>query len=197
MSIVDNLIAARILALINMPFTRWRAYELGLIDDEGNTLKRATTSSERGAWSYLHRIIRKVKRLMDRVPGARIAASLYSLRESVNIDQYRLIEEGMVAGATVNALAGTTTGGTTREPGGFDNKKKRKKKDDPKKLDESSNGFNQLVKELEQLVKRRAMVSRRDLEVLVDRFSTVTRSSDVTERELVYAEELFNKLRNS
>lgn len=196
MSIVDNLIAARILALINMPFERWKAYELGLIDEDGNTIKRAVTSDERKGWSYLHRIIRRVKKLMDRVPGARIAASLYALRESVNVTQFNIIEEAMVAGATTNAFAGTTTGGTTREPGGFDKKKKRKKKDEAEKLEESSTAaFNQLVKELENLVKQRAMLSRVDLENLVDRFSVVTRASNLRERDIEYAESLFDKLR--
>lgn len=194
MSIVDNLIAARILALLNMSFTSWKAYELGIIDIEGTTIKRAVTSEERKAWSYLHRIIRRVKKMMDRVPGARIAASLYALRESVNADQYRVIEEAMVAGATTNAFAGTTTGGTTREPGGFD-KRRKKKKDEKGKLEESSAGFQQLVKELEQLVKGRAMLSRVDMERLVDRFGVVTRSSGLSERDIDYAEGLFNKLR--
>lgn len=87
--IVDNLIAYRILSMLVTPFTDTKAYKLGIIDDKGNNLKKTSTfktSEERDAYSYLHRLVFNMKKILGRLPGGdsklkNIIAALFLVKE--------------------------------------------------------------------------------------------------------------------
>ena len=87
--VVDNLIALRILYLLVTPFVKTKAYEYGIIDDKGNYLKKYSelkTSAERESFSYLHRLVFKLKMLLAKLPGGdnrlkSIVAALYLIKE--------------------------------------------------------------------------------------------------------------------
>lgn len=68
--LIDNLIALRILYLLVTPFNEMPAYKMGIIDDKGNVLKRVSSMSpaERSAYTYLHRLIFRLKRIIEKVP---------------------------------------------------------------------------------------------------------------------------------
>lgn len=88
--ILDNIIALRLIYLLVTPFDKTPAFKLGLIDAEGNTLKKAVTKDETAAMTYLHKIVFNIKRLIGKIPGgnSRIATltSAYLLtRESVEM----------------------------------------------------------------------------------------------------------------
>jgi hypothetical protein len=70
--LVDNLIAIRILTLLVKPFIQTDAYKLGIIDAKGmNLIKPSsfTTSEQRNAYTYLHRLVFNMKKLINRLPG--------------------------------------------------------------------------------------------------------------------------------
>lgn len=91
--IVDNLVAFRILYMLVTPFKETQAFKLGIIDEKGTALKRYSqlrTSQERDAFTYLHRLVFNVKRILSRLPGGdnrlkSVAAALWLVRESYDM----------------------------------------------------------------------------------------------------------------
>ena len=71
MRIFDNLLAVRILYLLVTPFEKTQAYKLGLISDQGEFLRRAKTPDEVNATSMLHRLVWRIKRFINMVPGGK------------------------------------------------------------------------------------------------------------------------------
>ena len=88
--IVDNLIAFKVLTMLVTSFVDTDAYKLGIIDADGKTLVKAsklTTSEEKDAFTYLHRLVFNVKKLINRLPGGdsklkNIVAALWLVKES-------------------------------------------------------------------------------------------------------------------
>lgn len=86
---VDNLISYRILYMLVTPFNKTKAYELGIIDEKGKILRKVselTTGAEKDAYSYLHRLVFSLKRLLGKLPGgnsriASLAAAYYLIKE--------------------------------------------------------------------------------------------------------------------
>jgi hypothetical protein len=83
MKITDNLISIRILHLLNLPFDKWKAYQEGIINKEGEILKDNTTSDN---WTMLHRLICRLKVLLAKVPGG-------STKIGTMIASYLLVKE--------------------------------------------------------------------------------------------------------
>lgn len=100
--VVDNLIAYRVLSMLVKPFNETDAYKLGIIDGEGNNLIKArdlTTSDQKAAYNYLHRLVFNLKRLLNKLPGGdskfkNLIAALFLIKESyaskTPINEYRL-----------------------------------------------------------------------------------------------------------
>lgn len=93
MRIIDNAIALRILWLLVTPFEKTKAYQLGLISAEGEFLKKAKTSEETNATSMLHRLVWRIKKFINLVPGGStklgsIVAAYALVRECVEKDKY-------------------------------------------------------------------------------------------------------------
>lgn len=68
---VDSVIALRILRLLTTPFDQTDAYRLGIIDEKGNELKKMRdlhTVEERDAYTLLHRLVYRLKRIIEKVP---------------------------------------------------------------------------------------------------------------------------------
>lgn len=87
--IVDLFLVYQFIKRLATPFKEWDAYELGIIDEDGNRLKKfreLKTVKERQAFGRFDLLILKLKRLLEKVPGgkARIAsyaAALYLIKE--------------------------------------------------------------------------------------------------------------------
>lgn len=68
---VDSIIAYRILYLLVTPFDQTPAYKLGIIDAKGKELKKMSqlnTVDERDAYTLLHRLVYRIKRIIEKVP---------------------------------------------------------------------------------------------------------------------------------
>jgi len=68
---VDSIIAYRILRMLVTPFEETDAYRLGIIDKYGKELKKMNqlnTVDERDAYSILHRMIFRLKKIINKVP---------------------------------------------------------------------------------------------------------------------------------
>lgn len=95
-SIVDTLYTYKFLKLLSTKWTDTKAYELGIIDENGEPLKDSDeleTQDERNAYSMFNRLVFKLKRMMEKIPGgksatARYAAAIYLIREEAEITGY-------------------------------------------------------------------------------------------------------------
>lgn len=88
--LVDNLIAFRILSMLVTPFEETQAYKLGIIDGKGNPQKKLKdmTWTEKDQYSMLHRMVFRIKRIMEKVPGlgsklGTLATAYFLVRECV------------------------------------------------------------------------------------------------------------------
>lgn len=116
-AIIDNLAAMRVLYMLVTPFVDTAAYKLGIIDAKGTNLRKSKdlkTSAERDAYSYLHRLVFNLKKILTKLPGgasqlASIVAAMFLIKEYVATgdrsmalleDRYmrvlKLVEDGVV-----------------------------------------------------------------------------------------------------
>ena len=91
---IDSIIAYRILNLLVTPFVDTDAYKLGIIDEKGKELKKMgqlNTVDERNAYTILHRLVFRLKRIIEKIPIenkrlASFAAALSLIKECVEIN---------------------------------------------------------------------------------------------------------------
>lgn len=77
------------------PFDQTPAYDLGIIDKKGNELKKMSSLNsvaEKDAYSILHRMIFRIKRIIEKVPVenkklASFAAALTLVKENYHINK--------------------------------------------------------------------------------------------------------------
>ena len=88
--LVDSVIAYRILRMLTVPFEETDAYKLGIIDSKGKELipmRSLNSVKERDAYTILHRMIFRIKRIIEKVPVdnkriATFAAALSLIKEN-------------------------------------------------------------------------------------------------------------------
>jgi len=68
--VIDAVIAYRVLKLLVTPFNRTKAFELGIIDDQGKVLKKSRdikNAEERNAYTLLIRFVFNLKKLLAKI----------------------------------------------------------------------------------------------------------------------------------
>lgn len=85
---VDLYTLYTIVKRIATPFTEWKAYKLGVIDDKGSFLiaKKDRTPEQYNSLTYLDIFVRNLKRGLSKVPGGNnkfvtVAAAMWLLKE--------------------------------------------------------------------------------------------------------------------
>ena len=77
----------RFLRLLTMDYKKTDAYKFGIIDGKGKALKKSAdleSIKEKASYTMLHRMVFKIRRLMEKIPGGRFvnyAAALFLLKE--------------------------------------------------------------------------------------------------------------------
>ncbi len=86
--LVDNLIAWRILRMLVTDWKKFPAYKEGIIDANGNRLKKVKdlTSKEKKSYDYLDRLVFNLKRIIEKLPGGSsklgsLTAAYFLIRE--------------------------------------------------------------------------------------------------------------------
>jgi len=93
---MDIVLIYKFIKLLSKPFSEWDAFKLGIIDERGNILKSRkslSTLAERRAFGLFENMVRKLKMLLEKIPGgksniASYAAALWFLREHEFIKTY-------------------------------------------------------------------------------------------------------------
>ena len=86
----DTVYTLRFLRLLTTPFEETNAYKEGLIDADGNKLKKPFTEKEKSVYNMFHRLVFNIKKLLAKVPGgssklASYASALYLIKEHLNL----------------------------------------------------------------------------------------------------------------
>ena len=84
---VDIFLVYQFIKRLAMPFNETKAFELGLIDEKGKRLKKASSKEEKNAMTYFDKLIFNLKRVLAKVTGIEskfttFAAALFLLKES-------------------------------------------------------------------------------------------------------------------
>lgn len=135
--VVDLFMLYQFLRRLSTPFEEWRAFELGIIDENGNILKNSKerrSKEEQDAFGKFDLLVLKLKQLLEKIPGGKsrlgsYAAALWLIKEGrIDENTASLLEEYMqIAETTMSAGSGAVAGigvGDDGEPGGHTGAKK-------------------------------------------------------------------------
>jgi hypothetical protein len=101
--------------LLTTPWEKTGAYEVGLIDAQGNKIKDPVTDDERSKYNLFHRLVFNLKKLINKIPLGKTTlasylAALYLIKEELNISEEslsRILCEG--AGFDLSACLNEST----------------------------------------------------------------------------------------
>tara|TARA_Y100001963_G_C6588046_1_gene356669 strand:- start:67 stop:672 length:606 start_codon:yes stop_codon:yes gene_type:complete len=92
---IDLFVTYRFIKLLVTPFEKQEAYKLGIIDKDGNRIKKSGTNKatdlntieEKNAYTILHKLVFNIKKIFGKVPGLRTklgtyAAALFLLKDT-------------------------------------------------------------------------------------------------------------------
>jgi hypothetical protein len=102
--LVDTLITYRIVKLLVTPFERQEAFKQGIIDKDGKVLKKnkeLKTNAEKKAYTFLHRFVFNLKRILKKVGlgsklGSFAVALTLLLKENKEYEQHKTLIESAV-----------------------------------------------------------------------------------------------------
>lgn len=95
---VDLYLVYEFIKRLSTPFEETKAYEMGIIDDEGKVIKKARTREEKEAFTTFDKLIFNLKKLLKKVTGidrklTTFAAALFLLKEHENKTGKNFISE--------------------------------------------------------------------------------------------------------
>lgn len=73
----DTYFAFRFLRLLTTPWEKTGAYKLGIIDDAGKVLRKPVDMSERSKYNIFHRLVFRIKRLLNKIPFGKTTVASY------------------------------------------------------------------------------------------------------------------------
>jgi predicted ABC-class ATPase len=92
---IDGVITVIIASRLLKSLKKWDAYKFGIIDDKGNKIRDPKTSQERDSYSFLNRLLIKIKQLLT-TKGIITLTVYYTLikeeSENKKLDMEELIE---------------------------------------------------------------------------------------------------------
>jgi len=141
----DYYLTYRFIKALTTPFEETKAYELGIIDGEGNILKQMRdlqTTEEKKAYGYFERMMWNLKKIINKIPllGNRFksvaVASYFLLKEERGVDpnttfmRYFPTETNFLISeeAPMNSVSSGNIKGLENDPDGPPVKPRKKKK---------------------------------------------------------------------
>tara|TARA_B100000683_G_scaffold277722_1_gene338299 strand:+ start:6599 stop:7183 length:585 start_codon:yes stop_codon:yes gene_type:complete len=91
----DTYYTYRFLKTLVTPWNKMKAYELGLIDENGKKIRSPETPEEKSEYSLFHRLVFNIKRILNKLPFgksrlASYAAALFLLKEHTGMNDEQL-----------------------------------------------------------------------------------------------------------
>ena len=84
---IDLFVTYRFLKLLTTPFEKTDAYKLGIIDENGNRIRKKkstkpavelSTTQVKNAYTILHKLVFNIKKIFAKVPGLRTKVGTYA-----------------------------------------------------------------------------------------------------------------------
>lgn len=134
MKIIDLYLVYRILRKLTTPFKEWDAFKFGIIDAEGNIIKKPEdrkSMEEKDSLTLFDILILKLKRLLEKLPFgktklASYAAALFLIKEQKSLTEdnveelfesfYAQHESEFLSEEIANNVGGGNIAGTTGDP---------------------------------------------------------------------------------
>ena len=104
---IDLIITYRVVKLLVTPFNKFKAYELGIIDDEGKVLRKFKTikGSEKKHYTMLHRFVFNLKRILKKVGlGSRLGSFAVALALLIKEDKSYIQHKDAIESAVITYL---------------------------------------------------------------------------------------------
>lgn len=91
----DTVYAFRFLRLLTTPWVKTGAYKMGIIDANGNVIRKPETSEEKSKYNIFHKLVFNVKRLLNKIPFGKTTiasylAALYLIKEKYGVSDRAL-----------------------------------------------------------------------------------------------------------
>lgn len=95
-TITDTIYTYRFIKLLVTPFEETKAYQLGLIDKNGErTKKKIENSTQRAALTPFHKLVFSIRKLMAVAPGGKSKLASYAAAWYLVKDNFKLKEENI------------------------------------------------------------------------------------------------------
>ena len=104
---IDLIITYRVVKMLVTPFNKFKAYDLGIIDDKGKVLRKFKTvkGSERKHYTMLHRFVFNLKRILKKVGlGSRLGSFGVALALLIKEDKSYLQHKDAIESAVITYL---------------------------------------------------------------------------------------------
>lgn len=86
MNLLNSWVAYKMTDLLTKSFSDWEACQMGIIDGDGKILMKPKTPAEKDAFGMFHKMVRKLKLIIQRLAGktkaAAVLATLYLMKEA-------------------------------------------------------------------------------------------------------------------
>ena len=106
--IVDLLITYRIVKLISTPWEQQEAFKFGIIDKNGNVLKKSNklnTEAEKDSYTILHRFVFNLKRILQKVGmGSSLSSFAVALAFILKEDKKLVKHKSLIESTVVSYL---------------------------------------------------------------------------------------------
>lgn len=86
--LVDAYLVYQLVSRLVRPFDKWPAFKMGIIDKNGNVLRKRNTLTpqEQLEWGYFDVLVANMKKMLGKIPGgktrlANFAAAVYLMKE--------------------------------------------------------------------------------------------------------------------
>lgn len=104
---IDLIITYRVVKMLVTPFNKFKAYDLGIIDEKGKSLKKMkeVKGSDRKHYTMLHRFVFNLKRILQKVGlGSRLGSFAVALALLIKEDKTYAQHKEAIEAAVVTYL---------------------------------------------------------------------------------------------
>ena len=104
---IDLIITYRVVKMLVTPFNKFKAYDLGIIDEKGKVLRKfkEVKGSERKHYTMLHRFVFNLKRILQKVGlGSRLGSFAVALALLIKEDKSYLQHKDAIESAVITYL---------------------------------------------------------------------------------------------
>lgn len=117
-TIADTALTYALMKRLVMPFDKWPAHALGIIDANGKVLKKRNTLDphEKQSWGRFDILAANIKKIIHKIPGGQtrlgsLAAAAFLFKEGIDISSADRLEASLAQYLNEDGVAANAVGG--------------------------------------------------------------------------------------